>query len=147
MKFFASYVVVIILSMLVWGMASSYFIDDYMQRHTQKQLLRTGEEINQIIGLTGFSQITRSFLRLLSAQFDGEVFLTDTNGLIVASSHGRNVQLILSEEIINDIRAGKNVTRSWDMPDNEEKGITVATPIIQHDQVLGAIVLVAPVKG
>ena len=71
----------------------------------------------------------------------------DTNGLIVASSHGRNVQLILSEEIINDIRAGKNVTRSWDMPDNEEKGITVATPIIQHDQVLGAIVLVAPVKG
>ena len=104
---FASYVVVIILSMLVWGMASSYFIDDYMQRHTQKQLLRTGEEINQIIGLTGFSQITRSFLRLLSAQFDGEVFLTDTNGLIVASSHGRNVQLILSEEIINDIRAGK----------------------------------------
>ena len=147
MKFFASYVVVILLSMLVWGMASSYFIEDYMQRNTQEQLLNTGEDINQLIGLTGFNQITRSFLRLLSAQFDGEIYLTDINGLIVASSHGRNVQLILSEEIIKDIRAGKNVTRSWNIPGNEEKVITVATPLIQNEQVLGAIVLVAPVKG
>ncbi|NLW44152.1 MAG: HAMP domain-containing histidine kinase [Syntrophomonadaceae bacterium] len=133
--------------MLVWGMASSYFIDDYMQRNIQEQLLRTGEEINQLIGLTGFGQMTRSFLRLLSSQFDGEIFLTDINGLVFASSRGSAVQFILSEEIINDIRAGKNVTRSWNIPDNEDKVITVATPIIQNDQVLGAIVLVAPVKG
>lgn len=136
------------LAMIVWGTASSVFIEDYMQRNTQEQLLKTGEEINQVIGLMGPGQISASFLRLLSRQFDGELYLTDTNGLVVASSQGPgSMRLMLSDEVRKDILAGKNVTRTWEIPGNEERVITVATPIIQGNQVSGAIVLAAPVKG
>lgn len=134
--------------MIVWGTASSVFIENYMQRRTQEQLLNTGEEINQVIGLTGPGQITGSFLRLLSRQFDGELYLTDTNGFVFASSKGPGtLSLVLSEEVRDDILAGKNVTQAWEIPGNQERVITVATPIIHNNQVSGAIVLVAPVKG
>ena len=134
--------------MIVWGTASSVFIEDYMQRSTQEQLLTTGEEINQVISLTGSGQISGSFLRLLSRQFDGELYLTDTSGFVFASSQGRtNARLMLSNEVREDILAGKNVTRSWEIPGNQERVITVATPIIHNQQVSGAIVLIAPVKG
>ncbi len=136
------------LAMIVWGAASSVFIENYMQRSTQEQLLNTGEEINQVIGLMGPGQISVSFLRLLSQQFDGELYLTDTNGQVVASSQGPGgMRLMLSEDVRKDILAGKNVTRAWEIPGNEERVITVATPIIQGNQVSGAIVLAAPVKG
>ena len=136
------------LAMIIWGTASAVFIEDYMLRNTQEDLLRTGEEINQVIGQMGPGQITVSFLRLLSRQFDGELYLTDTDGLVVASSQGRrNMRLMLSEEVRQDILAGKNVTQAWEIPENEERVITVATPIIQNEVVSGAIVLVAPVKG
>lgn len=119
-----------------------------MQRSTQEQLLTTGEEINQVIGLTGSAQISGSFLRLLSRQFDGELYLTDTNGFVFASSQGlTTARLMLSDEVREDILAGKNVTRSWEIPGNQDRVITVATPIIHNSQVSGAIVLMAPVKG
>lgn len=136
------------LAMIVWGTASSFFIEDYMLRSTQQELLSTGEEINQLINLIGPVQITGSYLRLISRQFDGEIYLTDTNGFIIASSRGpATMRLMLSEEVRDDILAGKNVTRAWEIPGNQERVITVATPIFQNDQVSGAIVLIAPVKG
>lgn len=147
-KFFASYVVVIMLAMIVWGTASSVFIEDYMFRNTQEQLLKSGEEINRVLERVGPNQFTVSFLRILSGQFDGELYLTDINGTVMASSLGRkNLGLILSVEVMEGIRSGQNVTRAWEIPGYEERVITVATPIIQNDQVNGAIVLVAPVKG
>jgi len=148
LKFFASYVVVIMLAMLVWGAASSVFIEKHLLQSTEEQLLQSGEEINRILVNLGPDQITVSLLRLLSGQFEGELYLTDIEGMVVASSLGRkNLGLMVADEVMRDIRAGKNVTQAWENPDAEERVIAVATPIMTGDEVSGAILLVAPVKG
>ncbi|NLB18825.1 MAG: HAMP domain-containing histidine kinase [Syntrophomonadaceae bacterium] len=146
-RFFISYVAVILLTMMVWGAASSIFIKGYLLRYTEENLMRSGEEINRILDILGPDQLNVSFMRMLISNYNGEIYLTDQEGIVVASSlNEENVGTQLSSEIMASISSGEVVSQEVIMPGQENGFLTVITPIIQADQVSGAIVLATPIE-
>jgi len=146
-RFFASYVVVIMLTMIVWGAASSIFIESHLLRSTEKNLIRSGEEINRILDILGPDQLNVHFMRMLISNYNGELYLTDQEGVVVASSvEQQYLGTQLSREIMASVRSGKVISQELIMPGQENRVLMVITPIRQADQVNGAIVLATPIE-
>ena len=101
-----------------------------------------------MIGLMGPGQISASFLRLLSRQFDGDSTLQiPTAWLSLPLRASGSMRLMLSDEVKKRYSCRKK--RYPDLGDtgNEEESLLLPHHIIQGNQVSGAIVLAAPVKG
>lgn len=147
-KFFASYLVVIVLVLAIWATTSSVFIRNHLYKETTQQLMITGDELAQELMPTDLKTVDQAMLRKLGKRFAGQLYLINTNGKYIASTlKVRRLNPNISVSDWDYISSGKKVSWVWEKPSIRENVIAVAVPLFRQKNFSGALVLTSPVRG
>lgn len=147
-KFFASYLVVIILVLAIWATTSSVLIRNHLFKETAQQLMLTGDEISQELLADNMQAADENRLQELGKRFNGQLYLISNQGKYVASSlKVAELNLKITGQDWKAINSGHKISWVWEKPPGRENDIAVAVPIFHDHHFYGALVLTSPVRG
>lgn len=151
-KLLASYLVIILITLLAVGIATSQLFANYYYTAKEKDLIRKGQEVAGLMTGQANLQYDRKYLDLfvnsLNQFLDARIVLVDREGLMIAGGAGvpGPRQLKLEDEKIEQVLRGEVVSKRGVSPRFNQAMLTVAIPLTVNDRVTGALLLFSPVS-
>lgn len=147
-KFFASYLVVIIIVLAIWATTSSVFIRNHLFKETEQQLMLSGDEICQELSAENMQAVDETRLQELGKRFNGQLYLINDQGKdVVSSVKLAGLHLNITGHDWRAIKNGRKISWVWEKPSGRENDIAVAVPLFRDHHFFGALVLTSPVRG
>lgn len=150
-KLLASYLAIILITLLAVGIATSQLFANYYYSAKEKELVRKGQEVAGILTSQTNIQNDRKSLdfimNTLNQFLDARIVLVDREGLTLASSAGLSGPrpLRLEDEKIEQVLHGEIVSKRGVSPRFNQAMLTVAVPLMDNDRTTGALLLFSPV--
>jgi two-component system sensor histidine kinase ResE len=150
-KLFASYVVVVAVTLAVIGVLLPRLFSDYFLSAREAELVRKGEEIARAMTALGEGELRppeEVWLQAMDRFLDARLLVVGTDGLILASTSGRAPRgtRISAAEAGALLRGSVVKKRGFD-PRFGEPMVSVAVPLEIGGRPAGGVVLSAPVAG
>lgn len=156
-KLIGSYLLLIVITTVCLGLLISQLVSDYFFASKQKELIRKGLRIADIMG-SYWSVYERSdnlnyLVRAMGQSLDVGIVVINREGEIVAGTagigrmRGRMGRFLEQPEYIRKTMEGKIVSYRGKHPRLQESVLTVGVPVMDRGEVQGAVFLYAPVAG
>jgi two-component system sensor histidine kinase ResE len=151
-KLMARFVAVILVTLIVLGIFLTYTFEDYYFKNKEEEFILQGQKVANLVGQSlcngNYSQ-TVSYLKRASEFLEGRVWITDSQGLILAASQqSQNWQGVkLEKEEVKKVLNGKVITRKGNSPLFDQPVLSVAVPVTMNEQVRGAVFVYSPLAG
>lgn len=150
-KLFASYVVVVAVTLAVIGVLLPRLFSDYFLSAREAELVRKGEEIARAMAALGEGELRppeQAWLQAMDRFLDARLLLVGADGLILASTSGRAPRgtRISAAEAGALLRGSVVKKRGFD-PRFGEPMVSVAIPLEIRGQPAGGVILSTPVAG
>jgi signal transduction histidine kinase len=152
-KLLTNSVLTIVICLLIAGVSLSFMIKNYISEEKEKELILISQEI---------AESTKHFfiknenphdyintINHLDSHFGTEVWAVDENGIVIAaaSQHLHYEGNALSSMELKEMQSGKLTVRKGYSEYFKDPVIRVTTPIIENDNVIGAVIVYSPIKG
>lgn len=150
-KLFLSYVAVVLTTLAVVGVVLPRLFSDYYFSAKEAELVRKGQEIARVMELFGGGRLRlpdQIWLQAMDRFLDARLLVVDASGLILAttSQHTPRGMRLAPGEGAGCLRG--QIVRSRGLnPRFGEEMLSVAIPLEAGGQVVGGLVLNAPVTG
>ncbi|MBO2520755.1 MAG: hypothetical protein CW345_02950 [Firmicutes bacterium] len=148
-----SYVVVLFTAILVIGAALAYMYTESLFRAREQELIANGRRIAQIFqdSLLLFqpSILVRTRIEAIASTLGAEITVANREGLILTTlDESRAQRLRLSTSDVRTVlQEGTVVTRRGYEESVQEQVVTALVPIRAGQNVVGAVILHAPIRG
>lgn len=150
-KLLASYLFIILITLLAVGIATSQLFANYYYSAKEKELICKGQEIADL--LTGYPETRNGdnsldiILNTLSQFLEARTVLVDREGLMLGGGAGLPGprQLRLEAENIDQVLNGQVVSQRGFSPRFNQAMLTVAVPLKLNNQTTGALLIFSPV--
>ncbi|MDI6893277.1 MAG: ATP-binding protein [Bacillota bacterium] len=150
-KLFLSYVAVVLTTLAVVGVVLPRLFSDYYFSAKEAELVRKGQEIARVMELFGGGQLhppDQIWLQAMDQFLDARLLVVDASGLILATTSQRTPRgmRLAPGEGAGCLR-GQIVRSLGFNPRFGEEMLSVAIPLEAGGQVVGGLVLNAPLTG
>ncbi|GAB6098612.1 HAMP domain-containing sensor histidine kinase [Halanaerocella petrolearia] len=150
-KLLVRFVVIILVTLFILGIALAYLFQDYYYDNKEQKFIQQGKKIANLVQSSlykGNYQQTVSFLKDSRRFFEGEVWVVNSKGLVLATTQGQKFQsLRLNNEEIKHVFRGKIISKRSFSRYFEEPMLFTAVPIIFQNKVIGAVFVYSPLAG
>ncbi|NSW81925.1 MAG: HAMP domain-containing histidine kinase [Syntrophothermus sp.] len=141
-KFLISYVAVVLVVVIIWDASSTVFIRQHLVRETIEQLQIVSDKVEDSLASGGASH---AFLQKIARSFGGSVYVMDLEGNCRLSSVDlRGQKVALSEQVLEELRKGRDVSWEWSESPTGHEEIAFATSLPRNDGERGYLVLTSP---
>jgi len=148
-KLLSSYLIVVIVTLLILGVALSYFFENFYLDIQKKKLIRHGRELAALVTAAVYYPNPTEMMKLIRVAerfVDGYVVLLDRTGLVMSSSDSEQA-LALSPTEVRRVLNGETASKTGTISGFTEPMLQVAVPILGQQGVLGGLVIYAPLAG
>ncbi|WP_134116651.1 sensor histidine kinase [Orenia marismortui] len=150
-KLMILFTIIILFTLFILGGLLSYLVKGYYYDSTEKKFIDQGNKISKLVQKSlyeGNYDETISFLRNSQRFFEGNVWIVDSKGLILATTQQKELQGVrLNKEEVKQVFQGKIVKKRGFSNYFDEPVLFVAVPIIFSKKVIGAVFVYSPLAG
>ncbi|MCK8825022.1 HAMP domain-containing sensor histidine kinase [Fuchsiella alkaliacetigena] len=151
-KLMMRFVVVILVTLIALGIFLTYLFEDYYFSNKEEEFIKQGQKIAKLVERSFYEDNyaeTVEDLRTISTFLDTQIWITDAQGLIVATFNCREswIGAQLDEEGIEKVYQGSILTNRGEDPNFDQPVLSVAVPIVIEEQIIGAIFVYSPIAG
>ncbi|MCK8817665.1 cell wall metabolism sensor histidine kinase WalK [Natroniella sulfidigena] len=150
-KLMLRFITIILVTLFVLGVSLSYLFQNYYYNHQEEIFIEQGQEIANLVQQSiyeGNYDEALSFLKGSQRFFEGNVWIVNSRGLVLATTKHEELQGIRLEEIeMKQVFDGQVIKKSGYSDYFDESVLFVAVPIIVEEEVLGAVFVYSPLAG
>ncbi|WP_245579480.1 sensor histidine kinase [Halonatronum saccharophilum] len=150
-KLMIRFTVIIIFTLFILGISLSYLFQEYYYDSNEETFINQGEEIAKLVQSSlheGNYEETIEFLKNSQRFFEGNAWIVDSKGLILAATQRRELQGVkLKKEEVEKVLKGETIKKRGFSDYFDEPVLLVAVPIDFEDSVIGAVFVYAPLAG
>ncbi|AGB41464.1 histidine kinase,HAMP domain-containing protein,histidine kinase [Halobacteroides halobius DSM 5150] len=150
-KLLIRFVVIILVTLFILGLALAYLFQNYYYNDTEEKFIEQGKKIATLVQgslYKGNYKETISFLRNSQRFFEGEVWIVNSKGLVLATTQEKEFQGIrLNKKEIEQAFRGKIISKRGFARYFEEPVLFTAVPIVFEERVIGAVCVYSPLAG
>lgn len=145
--------IVIMLCLTIVGVSLSYMLKNYLFNEKETQLTIKGRDTAEVVKpYLNNNQALHAVVNLLNStdlNLGTELWVVDQQGSILAAAanHSYCEGSFLEESELRDIRAGLVTVKRGQAEYFTQAVIRLTVPIIDKDEVLGAVILYSPILG
>lgn len=152
-KLMINFVLIIVICLAISGISLSFMIKGYISKQKENELVLKAKDIAQptkhyfLKNESPYEYI--NIINHLDSHLGTEVWAIDKNGVVIAAAaeHLNYEGNTLSRNELEEMQSGKLTVRKGNSEYFKEPVIRVTAPIIENDEVIGAVIVYSPVKG
>ncbi|MCK8827580.1 cell wall metabolism sensor histidine kinase WalK [Natroniella acetigena] len=145
------FITIILVTLFILGASLSYLFQNYYYSNQEETFIEQGQEIANLVQKSiyeGNYDEALSFLRSSQRFFEGNVWIVNSRGLVLATSKHEELQGIrLEEPEMRRVFDGQVIKKSGHSDYFDESVLFVAVPIVIDEEVLGAVFVYSPLAG
>ncbi len=150
-KLMIRFVVIVLITILILGGLFAYLFQNYYYTNKERDFVDQGKKIADLVQNSlykGNYEATMSFLHNSRRFFSGEVWIVNSQGLVLATTQEKKFQGVrLNKAELKQVFNGEIITKRGFSRYFDEPMLFTAVPIVIEKQVIGAVVVYSPLAG